>query len=105
MVVSEDTANKIKEIQKNYNHPGAATLIKLMKEAYPDIGSGKVKEFLSTDVGTQLTQVKQQKKSEGRITATFPNDGWQFDIFDLSRYEKQNNRYKYIFVCVCGCFH
>jgi hypothetical protein len=31
MVVSEETANKIKEVQKNYNYPGAATLIKLMR--------------------------------------------------------------------------
>lgn len=100
MVVDEETANKIKEIQKNYNYPGAATLIKLMKEAHPDIGSGKVKEFLNSDIGTQLTQVKQQKKGEGHITATFPNDWWQFDIFDLSRYEKNNDGYKYIFACV-----
>ena len=84
-VVSEETKNKIREIQRNYNYPGVASLIKLMKEAYPDISGAAVKEFLSTDVGTQLTQVKQQKKGEGHITALSPNEWWQFDIFDLSR--------------------
>ena len=100
MVIDDDTKKKIKEIQQNYNYPPGATLIKLVKEAYPDISSSKVNEFLSHDLTTQLTKVQQKKNSGGHITALVPNESWQFDIFDLSRYASQNDQYKYVFACV-----
>jgi len=100
MPLDDETKNKIQEVYKNNNYPGAKALIKLVKEAHPEISSRSVNEFLSKDVGTQLTKVQQKKQPEGHITSTLPNEFWQFDIFDLSRYESQNDGYKYIFGCV-----
>ena len=64
MPLDPDIENKIKEIYKNYNYPGAEALIKLVKEAYPDIPRKAVNEFLSKDVGTQLTKVQKQNKEK-----------------------------------------
>ena len=100
MPLDPDTENKIKELYKNYNYPGPETLMRLVKEAYPDIPRKTVNEFLSKDVGTQLTKGQKQGKPEGHITALAPNDSWQFDISDLSRYESKNDGYRYVFACV-----
>ena len=100
MPISADTESKIKEIQKNYNYPGLETLVKLVKEAHPEIPRYAVKEFLVKDTGSQLTKVQRQKHPGGHITALSPNESWQFDIFDLARYESKNDGYKYIFACV-----
>ena len=100
MSLDQETKNQIEEVYRNYNYPGTETLIKLVKTAYPDISRKSVLEFLSKDVGTQLTKVQKQKQAEGHITALSPNESWQFDIFDLSRYESKNDGYRYIFACV-----
>ena len=100
MPLDDETINKIQEVYKNNNYPGAKTLIRLVKEAYPDISTTSINEFLSKDVPTQLTKIQQQKQPEGHITALSPNQSWQFDIYDLSRYESQNDGYRYIFACV-----
>ena len=100
MPLDQETEDLIKEVYKNYNYPGPETLIKLVKVAHPDITRRMVQEFLSKDVGTQLTKVQKQKSPGGHITALSPNESWQFDIYDLSRYESKNDGYKYVFACV-----
>ena len=89
-------AEIIKQVQAENNYPGLEKLIKLVQISNPEISRSKIKAFLSKDIGTQLTQVQQQKHTEGHIVATKPMEFWQFDIFDLSRYKRQNKDYRYI---------
>ena len=93
-------AEIIKQVQAENNYPGLEKLIKLVQISNPEISRSKIKAFLSKDIGTQLTQVQQQKHTEGHIVATKPMEFWQFDIFDLSRYKQQNKDFRYIMACV-----
>jgi hypothetical protein len=67
---------------------------------HPEITRSHVQKFLSQDYTTQLTQSKQKEEAKGHIVATSPNEIWQFDILDLSRYARKNNGVKYILACV-----
>jgi len=94
MPLDEETKTRIQEVYKNNNYPGAKSLIKLVRERYPDISVRSINEFLSKDIPTQLTKVQRQTHPEGHITALSPNQPWQFDIYDLSRYESKNDGYR-----------
>jgi len=93
-------AEIIKQVQRENNFPGLEKLIKLVQISNPEISRSKIKTFLSKDLGTQLTQVQQQKHTEGHIVATKPDELWQFDIFDLSRYKQQNKEFRYLMACM-----
>jgi len=67
---------------------------------HPDISRRHVTQFLKQDYTTQLTQTKQKNEAKGHIVATDPNELWQFDILDLSRYAKKNKGIRYILACV-----
>ena len=40
------------------------------------------------------------KQSTGHVVAFKPNEFWNIDIFDLSKYDKYNSGYKYIFCAI-----
>ena len=67
---------------------------------HPDITNSQVASFLKQDYATQLTQTQQKQEAKGHITATSPNELWQFDILDLSRYAQKNDGYRYLLACV-----
>ena len=71
-----------------------------MKAEHPELRPRHVKAFLNQDYTTQLTQAKQNQEAKGHIVATSPNELWQFDILDLSRYAKRNDNTRYILACV-----
>ena len=75
-------------------------LVKLAKEKHPEITRKQIRTFLESDVAKQLTKIKHTKPSEGHIVAFVPNENWQMDIFDLSRYMYSNQYYRYVLCCV-----
>ena len=91
-----------KDIQKAYeaNNFKKGNLYKKAKQINPDITPTHVQHFLASDYTTQLTKVKQKEEAKGHIVANTPNEIWQFDILDLSRYARKNNNIRYILACV-----
>ena len=92
----------IKRVQRDNNYPRLEVLVKLVKKENDDITKTQVEEFLKKDVATQVTKEQKPKHTEGHLVSYAPNDMWLFDIFDLSRYEKKNNGFKYLLACVDG---
>jgi hypothetical protein len=90
----------IKRIQRDNNYPRLEVLVKLVKKENEDITKKQVEEFLNKDVATQVTKEQKPKHTEGHLVSYAPNDMWLFDIFDLSRYEKKNDGFKYLLACV-----
>lgn len=87
-------------LQRTNNFPGLERMVKLAKQKHPEITRKEIKTFLDADVSKQLVKVQQAKQSDGHIVAFVPNENWQMDIFDLSRYMYTNQYYRYILCCV-----
>ena len=87
-------------LQRTNNFPGLERMVKLAKQKHPEITRKEIKTFLDADVSKQLTKVQQAKPSDGHIIAFVPNENWQMDIFDLSRYMYANQYYRYVLCCV-----
>jgi len=86
---------------EKYNFPSADKLHKIIKENNLEIPRKEIKEFLSNQEETQLLAVPQERKADlGHITASYRNEFWQMDLYDLSKYYKSNKPYKYILAVV-----
>ena len=92
----------IAEVWRNNNYPGVERLTKLVKEKHPNkyIGKQQIIKFLSEQTASQTFKEKRKSKPKGHIVANLVNERWQMDIFDLSRYEKHNDGFKYLLVCI-----
>ena len=92
----------IAEVWRNNNYPGAERLTKLVKEKHPSkyIGKHQIIKFLSEQTASQTFKEKRKSKPKGHIVANIVNELWQMDIFDLSRYEKNNDGFRYLLACV-----
>ena len=90
----------IKRVQKENNYPRLEVLVKLVKKEDEEITRKQVEDFLNKDVATQVTKEQKPKHTEGHLVSYSPNDWWEFDIFDLTRYEKKNDGFKYLLACV-----
>jgi len=75
-------------------------MVKLAKAKHPEITRKQIKYFLDSDVAKQLTKIQKAKPADGHIVAFVPNESWQMDIFDLSRYMYSNQYYRYVLCCV-----
>ena len=95
----QERNNKIAAVYKANNYKKSNLHLKVHAE-HPDISRRHVQQFLKQDYATQLTQTKQKDEAKGHIVATNPNELWQFDILDLSRYAKKNEGIRYILACV-----
>ena len=90
--------NRLEKLQVDNNYPGAARLIKLAADA--GMARAEVVRFLQKDVVTQQTKETKKKKPTGHVVAMVPNELWNIDIFDMSKYAEVNKGYKYILACV-----
>ena len=93
---------KIDRIYKENNYPGLERLVKLVDKEHPEIFRYQVVKFLEQHVPSQLTKKVQKKKAVGHIVAFKPDEMWQIDLFDISRYWRNNDNHKYLFACVDG---
>ena len=93
------TDSIIEQYYLDNNYPSADKLYKLLKKDNIVISLNKIKEWLSKQEVEQITK-QAKNKSTGHITAFFENEFWNIDIFDLSKYDKYNKGYKYIFCAI-----
>ena len=94
----EDFINNI-WIENNF--PAKAKLLKLAKEQRPETQPKDVNKFLDAQTAYQLLKEgKNLKSSMGHIVAFKINEIWQIDIYDVSRYETSNKKFKYMFAVV-----
>ena len=100
LLVKARTNLNIELLQRLNNYPGLEKLVKLAKEKHPEISRREIKTYLDQDTSRQLTKVQHKKPSPGHVVAMVPNELWQMDIFDLSKYMKQNKDYRYILCCI-----
>ena len=88
-------------LYEKYNFPNADKLYKVVKENKLPISRKEIKEYLNNQEETQLLTVPHERKADlGHITASFKNEFWQMDLYDLSKYYKANKPYKYILAVV-----
>ena len=89
--------NIVQEYYENYNFPGSEKLYRLLKKDGHNFKKKDIEDFLLKQKEHEMLKVKQVKKKQiGHITAfTFKENG-QMDIFDISKYSKNNKNYKYL---------
>ena len=97
--MDEETKNNIKKVYEANNFK-KTNLHKKVQALHPEITKSHVNNFLKQDYTTQLTLTKHKQEAKGHIVATSPNDLWQFDILDLSRYSRKNDNFRYLLACV-----
>ncbi len=96
--MAESMKNRLQQLQADNNYPGAARLVKLANDA--NIPRHEVLKFLAKDTVTQQTQETKKKKPTGHVVALVPNELWNVDIFDMSKYVQANKGYRYLLACV-----
>ena len=80
------------------NYPAKVKLLKLAKEANPQVKAKDVDNFLDGQIPYQLLkEAKTVSSKMGHIMAFRLNEIWQIDIYDVSRFETSNKKYKYMF--------
>ena len=80
------------------NFPAKAKLLKLAKESNPAIKAKDVDTFLDKQSSYQLLKESKNLSSHlGHIVAFKINEIWQIDIYDVSRFETSNKKFKYMF--------
>ena len=104
MYINIHLMNKIEEIYKKFNRPGAQKLFQLAKTEGLQITLKQVQEFLSGRVEEQqLKETKNRRTKHGHLVSYNPFNRLQLDIFVLKKYETSNNGYGYI-LCIMDIF-
>ena len=80
--------------------PGQKKMYDIVQKAHPEITRQQIQHYFDTDTTTQLTKIQKKQKPTGHIVAYHVNELWQMDIFDLSRYQRDNDGYRYVLVSV-----
>jgi hypothetical protein len=89
----------IQKYYENFNFPNPKKLYTILKKDGYNYTQKNITEYLNKkDENQILKPVK--KSSTGHIVSYFPNEFWNIDIFDLSKFVKYNNGYKYIFCAI-----
>ena len=96
-----DLKEFLDELYSENNFPAKAKLLKLAKETRPEVTAKDVNDFLDAELAYQLLkETKDLASNSGHIVAYRINEIWQMDIYDVSRYEKSNKGFKYMFAVV-----
>ena len=96
-----DLKDFLNDLYSENNYPAKAKLLKLAKETRPETTAKEVNEFLDAELAYQLLkETKNLASNSGHIVAYRINEIWQIDIYDVSRYEKSNKGFKYMFAVV-----
>lgn len=94
----------LEKYYKKFNFPAASTFLKQLKNEGLKYTKQEVDEFLSSRTEQQQTKIQVEKKKDlGRIVAYYPLSLIQMDIFDLAKYYRDNQGYKYI-LCIIDVY-
>jgi hypothetical protein len=91
----------LRDLWEENLYPSKAKLLKLAKETKPETKAKDIDIFLDAQIAYQMLKENKNVKSNiGHIVAFKINEIWQMDIYDVSRYEKSNKGFKYMFAVV-----
>ena len=91
----------LKNIWSENNYPAKVKLLKLAKESNPAVKAKDVDKFLDAQLSYQLLKETKNLSSHlGHIVAFKINEIWQIDIYDVSRFETSNKKFKHMFAVV-----
>jgi hypothetical protein len=92
----------IEQFYEDLNFPGLSRLYQLIRVKHKDISKDDVKTYLDSLEEEQIfkSQPKKQTKLQGKITALSPNETWQMDLLDVSKYADYNHGFTFILLVV-----
>lgn len=82
--------SEIKNIWKKYNYPGKGKLHALLKKEGIKKTLKDVEQFLNKQ-NTQQIFSRKVKQKPGHIVAFHPDDWFQMDLIDMSKFGTKNN--------------
>ena len=89
----------LKNIWSENLYPAKAKLLKLAKESNPAVKAKDVENFLNGQISYQLLKESKNLSTKlGHIVAFKINEIWQIDLYDVSRFESSNKKFKYMSV-------
>jgi hypothetical protein len=94
--------NFIEDAYNETNFGGPEKIYTYLKKNYHDIRITKqeIKNYLNKQEQEQILKTQKPPKALGHIVASFPFEIVQMDIFDFSKYAKDNQNYKYMLAFV-----
>ena len=98
--MNSNKINIISDLYVRNNFPGLEKLYILTQKDNKEITRKEVKTFLELQYNYQLLKVQPVINKPGHISALFPNELWQMDIFIMQKYSSTNSNYGYLFVIV-----
>ena len=94
----------LEKYYKKYNYPAASTFLKQLKNEDIKVTKQQVDDFIKSRTEQQQTTITAVKKKDlGRIVSYYPLSLIQMDIFDLAKYYRDNQGYKYI-LCIIDVY-
>ena len=89
------------KIYKKYNYPSAYKFYKILKDEGLTYTMKQVNEFIKNQNVAQLHKVSNKNRNTFKnITAHSPNEIFQIDLLDYTKYSRTNKGYKWILICV-----
>jgi hypothetical protein len=94
----------LEDYYKKFNFPASSTFLKLLKNEGLKYTKDEVDKFIKGKTEQQQTTIKTEKKKDlGKLVAYYPLSLIQMDIYDLAKYYKENQGYKYI-LCIADVY-
>ena len=92
----------IEQYYEELNYPSLAKLFKAIRVHHKNISNDEVKQYLESLNEVQIfkPQAKINKKIQGHITSLSPNEAWQMDLLDLSKYSQYNKGFNFILLVI-----
>ena len=95
---------QLEDYYKKYNFPASSTFLKLLKNEGLKYTKDEVDKFIKGKTEQQQTTIKTEKRKDlGKLVSYYPLSLIQMDIFDLAKYNKENQGYKYI-LCIVDVY-
>lgn len=94
----------LEKYYKQFNYPASSTFLKQLKNEGLKVTKQQVDDFIKSCTEQQQTTITTEKKRDlGKIVAFYPLSLIQMDIFDLAKYYRDNQGYKYI-LCIIDVY-
>jgi len=94
----------LEDYYKKFNFPASSTFLKLLKNEGLKYTKDEVDKFIKGKTEQQQTTIKTEKKKDlGKLVAYYSLSLIQMDIYDLAKYYKENQGYKYI-LCIADVY-
>jgi hypothetical protein len=96
--------NKLKIIEKFYedsNFAGLEKLYTIISQRHKNITKSEIKDYLNSLEEEQIFKPQPVvRPKQGKIVALAPNETWQMDLLDVSKYASQNRNYNFILLVI-----